>query len=150
MKIVVKVGTLSVADNTGSDRQKIRALIGDIARLMKKGHKVILISSGAVGAGLPIVHMRGPFQKKTAAAVGQPLLINDYVEEAKRHKMVVGQMLALSDDLSNKRKFKNFMLHIEGMLSHKVLPIINENNIMETKDLEALGNDMLGAKVAVG
>ncbi len=150
MKIIIKVGTQVIAGKNGLDQRKIGILMGEISLLLKRGHKVALVTSGAIGAGLPDIPFNNIHRKKIAAAIGQPLLIHDYIREARKHKIVVGQILILSDDFTNKERFKNFVLNIEAMLSHKILPIINENDVMKTEDLTLGDNDILSAMVAVG
>ena len=150
MRLVIKIGTQVVSNKTGLNKKKIRQIIKEIAELLKLGHEVILVSSGAIGGGLPLVHFAGPLQKKVAAAVGQPMLMHNYINGAKKHKIVVGQILILSDDFTNQKHFKNFVLSVKAMLSHKVLPIINENDVMKREDLRVNDNDMLSAMIAVG
>ena len=150
MRIVVKVGTRVLIGTKGLDPKKVSRLMGEIAKVMKKGYEVILVSSGAIGTGLPYVHFSNPARKKIAASVGQPLLMHRYIEEAKKHKISVGQILILSEDFANKEHFKNFIRNINAMLLNKVLPIINENDFMKTGDLTIGDNDMFGAVVAHG
>lgn len=150
MRIVIKVGTQVIASKNGLDQKKIKNLIKQISTLMKKGSEVILVTSGAVGAGLPQVPFSSPLRKKVAAAVGQPILIHDYYREAQKYKISIGQILILADDFTIKERFKNLVSNIEVMLSHKILPIINENDVIKTEDLTIGDNDMLSAKVAAG
>ncbi len=150
MRLVIKVGTQVISDQKGLNKKRIRQLIAEIALLIKKGHEVILVSSGAIGAGLPLLHFASPLRKKVAAAVGQSLLMHNYINAAKRHKIIIGQVLISSDDFTNKKHFKNFVLNMEEMLSHEVLPIINENDVMKREDLRVNDNDTLSAMVAVG
>lgn len=150
MRIVIKVGTQVIASKNGLDQKKIGSLIKQISSLLRRGCEVVLVTSGAVGAGLPSVPFTNPHRKKIAAAIGQPILIHDYYREAKKYKISIGQILILSDDFTNHERFKNFVLNIKVMLSHKVLPIINENDVMKTEDLTIGDNDNLSAKVAVG
>jgi len=150
MRIVIKVGTQVIAGKNGLDQKKISNLIKEISFLLKRGSEVVLVTSGAIGAGLPQVPFTNPHRKKIAAAIGQPLLIHDYIHEANKYKISIGQILILSDDFTNKERFKNFVSNIKAMLSHKILPIINENDVMKTEDLTIGDNDILGAKVAVG
>lgn len=150
MRIVIKVGTQVIAGNGGLDQKKIGKLIKEISVLLKRGVEVVLVTSGAIGAGLPQVPFTNPHRKKIAAAIGQPMLIHDYIIEAKKYKISIGQILILSDDFTNAERFKNFVANIKAMLSHKILPIINENDVMKTEDLTIGDNDTLGAKVAVG
>lgn len=150
MRLVIKMGTQVISNKNGLNKKRIRQIIKEIAELLKLGHEVVLVSSGAIGTGLPLVNFTGPFQKKVAASVGQPMLMHNYINGAKKYKIVVGQILILSDDFTNKEHFKNFVLNIEAMLAHKILPIINENDVMKMEDLRVNDNDMLSAMVAVG
>ncbi|KKQ85686.1 MAG: Glutamate 5-kinase [Parcubacteria group bacterium GW2011_GWF2_38_8] len=150
MRIVIKVGTQVIAGKNGLDQKKIANLVREISLLLKRGVEVVLVTSGAIGAGLPEIPFTNPHRKKIAAAIGQPLLIHSYIREAKKYKIPIGQILILSDDLNNKERFKNFVSNVGIMLSHKVLPIINENDVMKTEDLTIGDNDILGAKIAVG
>jgi glutamate 5-kinase len=150
MRIVIKVGTQVIAGKNGLDQKKISKLIKEISVLLKRGCEVVLVTSGAIGAGLPQVPFTNPHRKKIAAAIGQPLLIHDYIHEARKYKISIGQILILSDDFTNQERFKNFVLNIKAMLSHGILPIINENDVMKTEDLTIGDNDILSAKVAVG
>ena len=150
MRIVIKVGTQVIAGKNGLDQKKIGNLMGEISVLLKRGHEIALVTSGAVGAGLPEIPFTNPHRKKIAAAIGQPILIHDYIREARKYKISIGQILILSDDFTNQERFKNFVENIQAMLSHKILPIINENDVMKTEDLTIGDNDTLGAKVAVG
>mgnify|MGYP001585671961 FL=1 len=88
--------------------------------------------------------------KKVAAAVGQPLLMHNYILAAQKSHIAVGQILILGDDFADKKHFKNFVLNVETMLSHKILPIINENDVMKKEDLSIGDNDNFSAKIAVG
>jgi len=150
MRIVIKVGTRALLEGNGQSKKRIKIILEGIAKAQKKGHEIVLVSSGAVGVGIAKLPFSDSHKKKVAAAVGQPLLMHQYIEEAKKQKLLVGQVLILSDDLNNQERFKNFMANIETMLAHKVLPIINENDFMKTEDLTVGDNDLLSAKVAVG
>jgi len=150
MRIIIKVGTQIIAGKNGLNQKKISKLIKEISVLLKKGIEIVLVSSGAIGAGLPMVPFTNPHRKKIAAAIGQPILIHDYYREAKKYKISIAQILILSDDFTNPERFKNFVSNIKAMLSHKILPIINENDVMKTEDLAIGDNDNFSAKVAVG
>lgn len=150
MRLVIKIGTQVISDKNGLNKKRIRQIIKEIAELLKLGHEVVLVTSGAIGTGLPLVNFASPLRKKVAAAVGQPMLMHNYINGAKKYKIIVGQVLILSDDFTNKEHFKNFVLNIKAMLAHKILPIINENDVMKREDLRVNDNDMLSAMVAVG
>lgn len=150
MRLVIKVGTQVISNKNRLNKGRVKQIIKEIAELLKLGHEVVLVSSGAIGAGLPLINFTGPFSKKVAASVGQPMLMHNYINGAKKYKIVVGQILILSDDFTNQKHFKNFVLNVKAMLAHKVLPIINENDVMKREDLRVNDNDMLSAMVAVG
>ncbi|MDP9249443.1 MAG: glutamate 5-kinase [bacterium] len=148
MRLVIKVGTQVIYGKFALNKTRLRQIVSDIAELIKHGHEVILVSSGAIAAGLPFVHFSEPEHKKAAAAVGQPLLMHNYILAAKKSHIAVGQILLLGDDFSDKQHFKNFVRNIDAMLVHKILPIINENDVMKPEDLRVNDNDMLSAIVA--
>lgn len=150
MRLVIKVGTQVISNTRGLSRARIGRIMAEIVSLLRQGHEIILVSSGAIGAGLSLVDFSSPLRKKIAAAVGQPMLMHSYIRQAKKHKIIVGQVLMLSDDFTNSKHFKDFVLNMEAMLANKVLPIINENDVMKRQDLRVNDNDMLGAMVAVG
>ena len=151
MKIVIKVGTQALATEKGLDKKKITLLIKEIAEVMKRGHQVVLVSSGAIGTGLPLLpKFENSHRKKIAAAVGQPVLMEAYIKEAKKKKITVGQILLLSDNFTKSKRYKNFISNVKVMLANKILPIINENDVMKRGDLRIGDNDMLSALIAVG
>ncbi len=150
MRLVIKIGTQVLAGKTGLDTKRIGRIVSEISELIKAGHKVALVSSGAIGAGLPTSPAKDPQRKKIAASVGQPLLMQQYINHARKFGLTVGQILILSEDLTHRERFKNFGQNIEAMLRHKILPIINENDVMKTEDLLIGDNDKLGAIVAAG
>jgi len=150
MRLVIKIGTQTISDKNGLIKGRIKQIIKEVAELLRLGHEVVLVTSGAIGTGLPFINFTSPLRKKVAASVGQPILMINYINEAKKYKIIVGQILMLSDDFTNKKNFKNFVSNIEAMLSHKVLPIINENDFMKREDLRVNDNDMLSAMVAKG
>jgi len=150
MRIVIKVGTQVIAGKNGLDQKKINKLIKEISILLKHRVEVVLVTSGAVGAGLPKSPISNPHRKKIAAAIGQPILIHDYYREAQKYNISIGQILILSDDLNKNERFNNFVSNIKAMLAHRILPIINENDVMKGEDLTIGDNDILSAKVAVG
>src|SRR3989344_5026336 len=113
MRIVIKVGTQVIAGKNGLDQKKIGNLMGEISVLLKRGHEIALVTSGAVGAGLPEIPFTNPHRKKIAAAIGQPILIHDYIREARKYKISIGQILILSDDFTNQERFKNFVENIQ-------------------------------------
>jgi glutamate 5-kinase len=152
-KIVVKIGSSLLAN---SDRLTLRyaflnGLMSDLAQLQKEGHDIILTSSGSVALGLNMIGKRpedaGILDKQAAAACGQPLLMNAYRQVASEHDMNVAQMLVTVEDMEDRRflNIKNTMLRL---FENDILPIINENDSVATRDLRVGDNDRLSAKVA--
>lgn len=143
-RIVVKIGSSSLTDQDGSlCIDKLREHVDALAYLKKKGHEVVLISSGAVAAGcLGLGYLSRPetlVARQSAAAVGQGLLLQAYTEEFNRHGIIAAQLL-LTKDL-----YKNAYATLTELLEHDVLPIINENDSVSKDDLSFGDNDMLSA-----
>ena len=153
-KIVVKIGSSLLAH---SDRLTLRyafmnGLMSDLAQLQNEGHDIILTSSGSVALGLNMVGKRpedaGILDKQAAAACGQPLLMNAYRQVASEHGMDVAQMLVTVEDMEERRRFLNIKNTMMRLFENDILPIINENDSVATRDLRVGDNDRLSAKVA--
>jgi glutamate 5-kinase len=153
-KIVVKIGSSLLAN---SDKLTLRyafmyGLMSDLAQLQKEGHNIILTSSGSVALGLNMVSKRpedaGVLDKQAAAACGQPLLMNAYRQVASEFDLEVAQMLVTVEDMEERRRFLNIKNTMLRLFENDILPIINENDSIATRDLRVGDNDRLSAKVA--
>ena len=153
-KIVVKIGSSLLAN---SEELTLRyafmsGLISDLAQLQKEGHDIILTSSGSVALGLNMVGKRpedaGIMDKQAAAACGQPLLMNAYRQIASEHNMHVAQMLVTAEDMEERRRFLNIKNTMLRLFKSDIMPIINENDSVATRDLRVGDNDRLSAKIA--
>ncbi len=153
-KIVVKIGSSLLAN---SEKLTLRyaflnGLIGDLADLQREGHDIILTSSGSVALGLNMIGKRpeeaGILDKQAAAACGQPLLMNAYRQIASEHNMDVAQMLVTVEDMEERRRFLNIKNTMMRLFENDIMPIINENDSVATRDLRVGDNDRLSAKVA--
>ena len=151
MRIVVKVGTNVLMDNSDVIQTSVvKRLTGEIFELRKKGHEVILVSSGAVGSGrVRLPGLQNSADKHIWAAVGQPLLMQLYGKFASEFKSEVGQLLILRSELTDKERYLNLVEVINGMLKASVLPIINGNDVISKADLITGDNDALAGMVAV-
>ena len=153
-KIVVKIGSSLLAhdENLTLRYAFINGLLSDLAKLQQEGHDIILTSSGSVALGLNMVGRRpeeaGILDKQAAAACGQPLLMNAYRQIASEHNMNVAQMLVTVDDMEDRRRFLNIKNTMMRLFENDILPIINENDSVATRDLRVGDNDRLSAKVA--
>ena len=155
-RLVVKVGTRVLADKSGRPTlARIRGLVSQVAALRRAGYEVVLVSSGAIGAGMATLGIRQrPTQVpdlQMCAAVGQARLIAMYEETAKDFRMRVGQVLLTHDDFSSRIRTGNARRTLEHMLRAGVVPIINENDAVADEEVKAflsLGdNDYLAALV---
>lgn len=152
-RIVVKIGSSSlINDEGGLCADKLREHIGALASLKKLGHEVILISSGAVAAGLTdLGYFSRPATiegKQAAAAVGQGLLLQGYTEEFKKHGIVAAQLLLTKQNILFKDQSQNAKATLCELLKRGVLPIINENDSVSIEGLTFGDNDMLSALVS--
>jgi glutamate 5-kinase len=153
-RVVVKIGTNSLTDDDSNlDDDKLDKLVDDIEDLLAAGREVILVSSGAIGAGRGRI---APDDGETVEAsqalstVGQSLLMHRYSESFDRHGRKVAQLLLTQQDLENPERFTNFRNTVETLLSWGVVPIVNENDAVATEEIEIGDNDMLSASVSIG
>ncbi|MDM5211967.1 glutamate 5-kinase [Peribacillus sp. NJ4] len=152
-RIVVKIGSSSLTNTQGEiDQKKFSDHIQAVAALRKAGHEVVLVSSGAVATGFrklgyptrPVT-LKG---KQAAAAVGQSLLIQSYMEQLGRFGIVPAQILLTRKDFSKKDRYKNAYATLMELLERGILPIINENDTVSVEELTFGDNDMLSALVS--
>ncbi len=154
MKVVVKVGTSTLAHATG--RLNIRRT-GELCRVLSDlknaGHEVILVSSGAIGMGVGKLGLtEKPTDiptKQAAAAVGQCELMYTYDRLFTEYNHTVAQILLTGADFLAEDRHENFNNTMSRLLSLGVLPIINENDTIATEEIKVGDNDTLSALVAV-
>jgi glutamate 5-kinase len=153
-RVVVKVGTNSLTDDASNlDDDKLDKLVDDIEDLLAADREVILVSSGAVGAGKGRIGVDDGETLEASQAlstVGQSLLMHRYSESFDRYDRQVAQILLTKQDLENPERFTNFRNTIETLLEWGVVPIINENDAVATEELEIGDNDMLSASLSIG
>jgi glutamate 5-kinase len=152
-RIVVKVGSSSLTTAAGGiDPGRVRALVDSLAAVRGRGAEVVLVSSGAIAAGLaPLSLARRPRDLATqqaAASVGQGLLVHRYTEEFGRHAVPVGQVLLTADDVTRRSHYRNAYRTFAKLLELGVLPIVNENDTVATSEIRFGDNDRLAALVA--
>jgi glutamate 5-kinase len=151
--VVVKIGSSSLTTASGKiSEEKIRDHIEAIAFLKKKGHEVILISSGAVAAGFGALgystRPKSVAGKQAAAAVGQALLMQHYISHFRQFDIVPAQILLTRHDFYSLERFHNLHSTITELLQRGMLPIINENDSVSIEELTFGDNDMLSALVS--
>jgi len=152
-RIVVKAGTNSLTDDGSNlDDDKLDKLVDDLEALLERGKEVILVSSGAIGAGKGRVGYPHETVEESQAlsTVGQSHLMRRYTESFERYDRTVAQILLTDHDLENPERFTNFRNTIETLLEWGVVPIINENDAVATEEIRIGDNDMLSSSVAIG
>ncbi len=152
-RIVVKVGSSSLTSTAGGiDSDRIRALVDALAAARVRGAEVVLVSSGAIAAGLaPLGLARRPRDLATqqaAASVGQGLLVRGYSQELARHGITTGQVLLTVDDVTRRSHYRNAYRTFARLLEMGVLPVVNENDTVATSEIRFGDNDRLAALVA--
>ena len=151
-RIVVKVGSSILASkDRGLHRTVFSHLAGEISSLKHQGYEVILVSSGAIAAGMEkLGFQRRPqtiAQKQAAAAVGQSRLMNVYESYFSRHQQTVAQVLLTHDDLSHRKRFINARGTLLALLKLGIVPIINENDTVAVDEIKVGDNDNLSALI---
>ena len=154
MKIVVKVGTSTLAHKTGNlNIRHVESLTKVISDLKNAGHEIVLVSSGAIGMGVAKLSLSSkPTDiptKQAAAAVGQCELMYVYDKLFSEYNHTVAQILLTGSDFSNEERHKNFENTMKRLLELGALPIINENDTVSTDEIKVGDNDTLSSLVAV-
>ena len=154
MRIVVKVGTSTLAHSTGNiNIRHVEELCKVMSDLKNAGHEMILVSSGAIGMGVGKLSLKEKPQdmptKQAAAAVGQCELMYAYDKLFSEYNHTVAQILLTGLDLEDSERYHNIQNTMNRLLELNVLPIINENDTVSTQEIAVGDNDTLGAIVAV-
>ena len=150
---VIKIGSSLLTNHgRGLDREAIDCWVGQIEDLWVAGREVVLVSSGAIAAGMSRLNWKqrpatvGHLQ--AAAAVGQMGLVQAYETSFKRFNRQTAQILLDHDDMANRERYLNARSTLQTLLSYSVIPIINENDTVVTDEIRFGDNDRLAAIVA--
>lgn len=152
-KMVVKVGTNVLTQADGLiDAQAIELLVAQIAAAKSKGLAVILVSSGAVGAGRSILQVPEELGKverrQVFAAVGQAYLMELYRKHFADHGLFCAQVLATKEDFRDRAHYLNMRSCFQALLRDNIVPVVNENDVVAVTELMFTDNDELAALVA--
>lgn len=152
-RVVVKLGTKVLVDEKGRlVESRIECIVNQCANLIKDGREVVLVSSGAVGAGLKVLGIdKRPddlADKQLAAAVGQAQLVALYERLFATAGNHVGQVLLTHDNLSDPTQRENVKNAMRNLLDHNVIPLVNENDVVSVEELKFGDNDRLASMVA--
>jgi glutamate 5-kinase len=152
-RVVVKVGSTSLTSAAGGiDDVRVAALADALASARERRLEVVLVSSGAIAAGLAPLGLstrpRDLARQQAAASVGQGLLMHRYTDAFARHDVRVGQVLLTVDDVTRRGHYRNAYRTFAKLLELGVLPIVNENDTVATTEIRFGDNDRLAALVA--
>lgn len=153
-RVVVKLGTkLLSAPGGHPERGRMAELVRSIAALHNQGREVVLVSSGAIGMGLEALgrktRPKSLPELQMAAAVGQARLMSRYGELFLKYGITVSQVLLTHDDLTDRARHLNSRNAIHAMLGERVLPIVNENDVVAVEEITLGDNDTLAALVSL-
>jgi glutamate 5-kinase len=151
-RTVVKVGSSSLTSRGQLDPHRLDAVVDALALRAATGQQVVLVSSGAIAAGIAPLGLksrpRDLATQQAAASVGQLLLAERYATSFARYGLRVGQVLLTADDLHRRGHFRNAHRTLERLLALGVIPIVNENDTVATHEIRFGDNDRLAALVA--
>ena len=152
-KIVIKLGSSIVTnDGRGLDEKCLSSLIKQIAILNSHKKKIVLVSSGAIAAGLKKLKIKkrpnALSELQSAAAVGQMDLVQVYERLFSQNNLIAAQVLLTHDDLSDRKRYLNARSTIFNLINKNVIPVINENDTVASEEIRFGDNDSLAAMVA--
>ncbi|TSC86535.1 MAG: glutamate 5-kinase [Parcubacteria group bacterium Gr01-1014_8] len=149
----MKVGTGVVSKESGElDLNIFRHLVEQVVALRNKGMEVVIVTSGAVGAGKSVLTPKGinseVIRKQVLAAVGQAKLMNIYADLFSKHGYLCAQVLTTKQDFRDEEHYANMKNCFKALLMDSVVPIVNENDVVATTELMFTDNDELAGLVA--
>ena len=154
-RIVVKVGTNAIAGNGGKlDLGAMRNLVNQIAEIKKNGKEVIIVTSGAIGAGIGELNLKSKpadvVMRQACAAIGQSILMTNYQSLFREHGIKVAQILLTYEDISIRKTYNNLNNSLNKLFELGAIPIINENDPISIHEIKASfgDNDNLSAYIA--
>ncbi len=153
--VVAKIGTSSVTDAAGAIvSEAIQKLCSEVADLRGQGHRVVVVTSGAIGAGLPALGLGGtdrprdPVTLQAVSAVGQSRLMRVYDDALAAHGLVAGQVLLAPLDFVDRRQYLHARGTLTRLLELGVVPVVNENDAIADDEIRFGDNDRIAALVA--
>ena len=152
-KVVVKVGTNVITNDKGElDLNILDQLVSQIAELRRLGVEVLLVSSGAVGAGLSLVRLPSELSpiasRQVLSSTGQIRLINTYAELFEKCGLTIAQILVTKSDFRDRIHYLNIRTCLASLLEQKIIPVINENDAVSVTELMFTDNDELSGMIA--
>lgn len=152
-RIVVKLGSNVITAKNGLNLDVIDAISNQISVLMNKGIEVILVSSGAMAAGMRKMAMeRRPDEipkRQAISAIGQSGVMNAYEKSFAAYGKKIAQILLTGDDLNNRKRYLNARNTLHTLMDWKIVPIINENDTIMVEEIKLGDNDNLAAMITL-
>ena len=155
-RIIIKFGSGILTNLKGNtlDKGQFARLSAEVAALVKKGHECLIVSSGAVAAGMSVLGLtdrpKNLSARQACAAVGQTKLMQQYAAVFAKHGLNVAQLLLTHSDLDSRARHANARNTLQHLLVQKnVVPVINENDSVAVEELNFGDNDRLSAEVAL-
>ncbi len=153
-RIVVKIGTSILTDATDSlDQERIQDLAGQVATLRNAGHEVVVVTSGARAAGREVLEaaaLKVPdARKQMLCAVGQARLVWYWDQYMGQVGVQVGQVLLSRTEIEEPTSYLNIQDTLEDLMAHRIVPVVNENDVVATPSSRVGDNDRISAMVAV-
>lgn len=150
---VVKIGTKVIASSDKPlDTDRLKSIVDQIADMLDKDIRIIVVTSGAIGAGMGLLGLkRRPVkleELQATASIGQSYLMQLYSENFKERGYHVGQILLTQEDFNDRKRYLNIRYTIQTLLGHRAVPIINENDTISTEEIKCGDNDRLSSLVS--
>ena len=152
-RIVVKLGSNVITAKNGLNLDVIGAISSQVSSLINRGIEVILVSSGAMAAGMRIMEMeRRPDEipkRQAISAIGQGGVMNAYEKSFAAYDKKIAQILLTGDDLNNRKRYLNARNTLNTLMDWKIVPIVNENDTIMIEEIKLGDNDNLAAMIAL-
>jgi glutamate 5-kinase len=150
--LVIKLGTAVITGSDGKANEMIIMRLAEEIAELSKSYKVVLVSSGAVGSGKSFIkNYKGTLiERKAAAAVGNPILIQLYHKHFSMHNLVVAQALCERHHFSNRSQFLQLKETFYEFWENNIIPVVNENDLVSNVELKFSDNDELSTLIAIG
>tara|TARA_B100001063_G_scaffold163199_1_gene152283 strand:- start:445 stop:1551 length:1107 start_codon:yes stop_codon:yes gene_type:complete len=149
-KIVVKIGSSIINNDDGKDY--LSNICSEISQLINEGKKIIIVTSGAISQGMSILNItvrpRSIKELQALAAIGQQKLMSEYEKIFSQNKNHIAQLLITHNDINDRVRYLNIKGTLEELLSNKIIPIINENDVVSTEEIKLGDNDNLSSMIA--
>lgn len=153
-KIVVKIGTATLSKDAGIDKSYVRQFAKQVSHLIADGKQVLIVTSGAIGMGAGLLELEGSVtgikMRQACAAIGQPMLMQEYRQAFNKFGVNVAQVLVTAEVFTHRKTYLNLRNSIDTLLNLGVVPVLNENDSVSTDEIgTAFGdNDTLSALIA--